>query len=198
MKWKERHWQSESELPDVARLEYVVVARDSHEPLIILCEPIDTEFLVVAEWQLANDRAQRHLRRFDVHFIQNLFHLHDDLAVAKNDDRVRALIGDELGVSDRDRFGARCPQAAWKVLPKYLIVLPPVARSRSALEMPPVVMISDRCRRLPRDCCAVAADRSCRLPPAPRQLARFRAWFRQRLNQALAERRQPKCISMGA
>ena len=73
--------------------------------LLVLCEPIDTEFFVVAKCQLANHRAQRHLRRFDVHFVEDLFHLHDHLAIAKDDDRVGALIGNELGVPDRDCLG---------------------------------------------------------------------------------------------
>ena len=37
----------------------------------------------------------------------SLLHLHDDLAVAEDDDRVRALVGDDLGVADRDRLRRR-------------------------------------------------------------------------------------------
>ena len=63
----------------------------------------NSSLLLSCNWPMTV--LQRHLRRLDVHFIQNLFHLHDDLAIAENDDGVCALIGDELGVSDRDRFG---------------------------------------------------------------------------------------------
>src|SRR5207244_11247047 len=49
-----------------------------------------------------NASTQRDLRRLDVHLIQNLFYLHHHLAISENDDRVRALIGDQLGVSDCD------------------------------------------------------------------------------------------------
>ncbi len=63
-----------------------IVTRGAHEPSVVLCEPIDAEFLVVAKCQLANHCAQRHLRRFDVHFVEDLFHLHDHFAIAKDDD----------------------------------------------------------------------------------------------------------------
>ena len=62
------------------------VTRGAHEPSVVLCEPIDTEFLIIAKGQLANHRAQRHLRRFDVHFVEDLFHLHDHFAIAKDND----------------------------------------------------------------------------------------------------------------
>ena len=71
---------------------------------MIFREPIDTEFLVVAECQLTDHRAERYLGRLDVHLIQNFFHFHHNLTVSEHDDGIGALIGDELGVSDRDRL----------------------------------------------------------------------------------------------
>ena len=41
--------------------------------LLSTCEPIDAEFLVIAKSQLPNHRAQRHLRGFDVHFVEDSF-----------------------------------------------------------------------------------------------------------------------------
>jgi len=82
----------------------MVLLLDSYEPILILCEPIDAEFLVVLEVQLANNRAERDLRRLNVHLVQNLFHLHHHFAVSKDDNRVRTLISNELRVADRDRF----------------------------------------------------------------------------------------------
>src|SRR5437762_13871737 len=73
---------------------------------MVLREVIDTEFLVVVERQLTNDSTQRDLRRLDVHLIQNLFYLHHHFAISENDDGIGPLIGDKLGVSDRD--GLRC------------------------------------------------------------------------------------------
>ena len=74
------------------------------ESVVVLREPIDAEFLVVAECQLTDDRAERDLRRLDVHLVQNLFHFHHNLAISEDDDGIGALIGDELGVSDCDRL----------------------------------------------------------------------------------------------
>ena len=65
---------------------YGVVARDSDKPFVLLCEPIDAEFLVVVERQLANHGAQRDLRCLNVHFVQNLLHLCDHLAIREHDD----------------------------------------------------------------------------------------------------------------
>src|SRR5262245_39017463 len=65
---------------------YIVSSRGAHESAVVLCEPIDAEFLVVSECQLPNHCAQRHLRRLNVHFVQNLFHLRDYLAIAEHDD----------------------------------------------------------------------------------------------------------------
>src|SRR5262245_66674806 len=41
-----------------------IVTRSAHEPSVVLCEPIDAEFLVVAKRQLPNHRAKRYLRGF--------------------------------------------------------------------------------------------------------------------------------------
>ena len=71
---------------------------------MVFGEPIDAELLVVAECQLTDHRAERDLRRLDIHLVENLFDLHHHLAVSKDDDGIRALIGDELGVSDCDRL----------------------------------------------------------------------------------------------
>src|SRR5206468_152309 len=83
---------------------YLVVARGADESVVVLCEVIGAEFLVVAELQLPDNCAQRDLRRLDVHFVQNLFDLYHHLAISENDDGIGALIGNELGVSDRDRL----------------------------------------------------------------------------------------------
>jgi hypothetical protein len=63
-----------------------IVTRGTDEPPIVLCEPIDTEFLAIVKRQLTNHRAQRYLRGFDVHFVEDFFHLHHHLAIAKHDD----------------------------------------------------------------------------------------------------------------
>ena len=63
-----------------------IITRGAHKPLVVLCEPIHAEFLVVGKRQLTNHRAQRHLRRFDVHLVQDLFHLHDHFAIPQDDD----------------------------------------------------------------------------------------------------------------
>src|SRR5262249_40687558 len=47
-----------------------IIPRSAHEPSVVLCEPVDTEFFVIGKSQLTNHRAQRHLRRFDVHFVE--------------------------------------------------------------------------------------------------------------------------------
>src|SRR5205809_3213581 len=44
-----------------------IVTRGADEPPVVLCEPINAEFLVIVKSQLPNHRAQRHLRRFDIH-----------------------------------------------------------------------------------------------------------------------------------
>src|SRR4029077_3013075 len=85
-------------------VEYVVIAVSADESVVVFREPIDAEFLVVAECQLTDHRAQRYLGRLDVHLVQNFFHLYHNLAFAEDDDGIGVLIGDELGVSDRDRL----------------------------------------------------------------------------------------------
>src|SRR5439155_17270042 len=47
--------------PWVVQAKYGVVARNSHHFVLVLCEPIDTEFFAVIECQLSNNRAERHL-----------------------------------------------------------------------------------------------------------------------------------------
>src|SRR4030095_6185947 len=72
--------------PRVIGREDAVVTRGAHESPVVLCEPIDAEFLVVVEDQLPNYGAQRHLRRFHVHFVEDLFHLRNHLVIAEDDD----------------------------------------------------------------------------------------------------------------
>src|SRR4029077_5681035 len=49
------------------RNRWVIITKDStvprgaHEPIVVLCEPIDAKFLIVVKCQLANHCAQRHL-----------------------------------------------------------------------------------------------------------------------------------------
>ena len=86
---------------------HIAVSRSGHESPVIFCKPIDAEFFVVLQRQFTDNSAQRDLRRSDVHFVQDLLHFHDYLAVAEDNDAVCALIGDELRVSDRDGFGHR-------------------------------------------------------------------------------------------
>ena len=68
---------------------------------------IDPKLVVLAELQFADHGAQRHLRRLHIHFVQKLPYLHDDLAITQNNNGVRALIGDDLGIADRDGLGSR-------------------------------------------------------------------------------------------
>src|SRR6476646_4056747 len=35
-----------------------IIPRSAHEPSVVLCEPIDTEFLIIAQSQLPNHRTQ--------------------------------------------------------------------------------------------------------------------------------------------
>ena len=74
--------------------------------MLELLKIIDSEFLVVTQRELTDDGTQDDLRRLHIHFVQDLCDLHDDLAIAEDDDRVGALIRDDLGVADRHRF--RC------------------------------------------------------------------------------------------
>ena len=64
---------------------------------------INPELFVISEPELADHGAQDHLRRFHIHLVENLCHLHDDLAVTKDDDCIGALIRDNFRVSNRDR-----------------------------------------------------------------------------------------------
>ena len=54
--------------------------------------------------------------RLHVHFVENLLDLHDNLAIAKDDDRVRALIRDDLRVADRHCFRRRVNRRRGKFL----------------------------------------------------------------------------------
>ena len=81
---------------------------------LYLQEIIDPEFLVVIQGQFADHRAQRDLRRFHIHFVENLLNLHHHFAIAEHDDRVGPLIGDDLGVADRDRFRRRIDRVGRK------------------------------------------------------------------------------------
>ena len=65
---------------------------------------IDAEFFILVQRQFSDHRAERDLRRFHVHFIENFFHFHHHLAIAEHDDGVRALVSDDFGVTHRDRF----------------------------------------------------------------------------------------------
>src|SRR6267143_787713 len=48
-------------------------------------EQINAEVFAVSQRKLADNRAQCHLWRTHVHFVENLSYLHDDLAIAQND-----------------------------------------------------------------------------------------------------------------
>ena len=76
------------------------VSRDTDYILAELAEPVDAKFLVIVEREFADHCAQCDLRRFHVHFIQNFLYLHHDFAIAEDDDRVRALVGNDLGVAN--------------------------------------------------------------------------------------------------
>ena len=105
---------------------YSVITRHADQSVVVLCEVIDTEFLVVVECQLTNHRAQRDLRRLDVHLVQNLFHFHHNLAISEDDDGIGALIGNELGVSDRDRLGRGVYRLSRELLGNFSVLpLPP-------------------------------------------------------------------------
>ena len=84
--------------------------REVRTPLAGLASPpkiIDSKLIVLTELKLANDSAQGHLRRLHIHLIENLHHFDDDFPITQDNDRVGTLIGNDLRVSDRDRFG-RC------------------------------------------------------------------------------------------
>src|SRR5262249_6918840 len=72
--------------PGIIGRKDTVVTRGAYEPFVVLCEPIDTEFLVIVKGQLTVHRAQRHLRGFHVHFVEYLLYLRHHLVIAKNND----------------------------------------------------------------------------------------------------------------
>ena len=69
-------------------------------------EIINSEIFVFAERQFADHRAERDLRRFHVHLVEDLFHFHHHVAIAEYNDSVGTLVGDEFRVADRHR--SRC------------------------------------------------------------------------------------------
>ena len=77
---------------------------------------IHAEFFVVVKRQLADDRAERDLRRLHVHLIENFLYLHHHLAVTQNDDGVGALIGDDLGIANRYGLGRGIDRLSRKFL----------------------------------------------------------------------------------
>ena len=64
-------------------------------------KPIYAEFFVIVQSELTDNRAERDLRRFHVHLVENLYDFHHDLAIAQNDDGVGPLIRDDLGIANR-------------------------------------------------------------------------------------------------
>ena len=72
---------------------------------VVFQKPVDPEFLIVVQSQLANHCAERHLWRFYIHLVENFGYLDHNLAVPEYDDGIRALIGNDLGISDSDRLG---------------------------------------------------------------------------------------------
>ena len=111
-------------------LNMVVIAVGAEESVAVFCEPIDTEFLVVGECQLTDHRAQRYLGRLDVHLVQNFFHFHHNLTVSEDDDGIGALIGDELGVSDRDGLRRGVYRLSGELLGNIQCAAAPHARAR--------------------------------------------------------------------
>ena len=80
---------------------------------------------------------KRHLRRAHIHLVENLLNLHHHLAIAEDDDRVRALIGDDLGVADRDSFRSGIDGLGGKFFREILAAAAAagsvIARGRSAI-----------------------------------------------------------------
>src|SRR5207244_7948572 len=69
--------------------------------VFIFEKPIYAEFFVIVHSELTDNRAERDLRRFHVHLVENLYDFHHDLAIAQNDDGVGPLIRDDLGIANR-------------------------------------------------------------------------------------------------
>jgi hypothetical protein len=84
--------------------------------VFIFEKPIHAEFFVIVQSELTDNRAERDLWRFHVHLVENLHDFHHDLAIAQNDDSVGALVGDDFGVADRDRFGCSINRLCGKFL----------------------------------------------------------------------------------
>src|SRR5205814_2310362 len=57
------------------------VSGDADYLVFILQEVIDAEFFVVSQGQLADYRTQRHLRRADIHLVENLLNFNYNLPV---------------------------------------------------------------------------------------------------------------------
>src|SRR6476620_12496337 len=77
-----------------AALRIIPTRRDNF--VFISEKPIHAEFFVIVQSELTDNRAERDLRRFHVHLVENLHDFHHDLAIAQNDDSVGALVGDNL------------------------------------------------------------------------------------------------------
>ena len=136
------------------------VSRNADDFPVVLGEIIDPEFFVVIERQFADDRAQGDLRRFYVHLVQNLLDFDHDFLIAEHDDRVRALIGDDLGITDHNCF-RRCVDRLSREFFGNV--------KRSAAAGPTQARAGRRCR-----CCREAAagrGRGCR----PARLTRARS-----------------------
>src|SRR6266576_4097924 len=85
-----------------AGLRIIPTRRDN---LVFISEkPIYAEFFVIVQSELTDNRAERDLRRFHVHLVENFYDFHHHLAIAQNDDGVGALVGDDLGIANRDRL----------------------------------------------------------------------------------------------
>src|SRR2546430_3859907 len=63
-------------------------------------KPIYAEFFVIVQSELTDNRAERDLRRFHIHLVENFFYLHYHLTITQDDDGVSALVGDNLGIAN--------------------------------------------------------------------------------------------------
>ena len=86
------------------------------DPFVCPYKVIHAELFVVAKRQFADDSTKRDLRRFDVHLVQNFFNFHYHVPVAEHDDRVRAWVGNDLGIADHNRFRGRVDWLSRKFL----------------------------------------------------------------------------------